>query len=107
MRMVRVRLRIAMTEEEVISSGLHSSSFMVQTIPVADQALRNRNIRQENSILTCRQRLDLPHRYQLSVMSVGYLEVLVGVAAEENDEEATDGEALDTEPDRYGTVLAV
>ena len=59
MRMVRVRLRIATTEEEVTSSWLHSSSLMVQTIPVADQALRKRNTRQESNILTFRQRLQL------------------------------------------------
>ena len=41
------------------------------------------------------------------LLSAAYLEVLVGVAAEENDEEATNGEALDTQPDRYGTVLSV
>ena len=52
MRMVRQRLRLAMTEEVVVSSGLQSSSFMLQTIPAADQALRNRNIRQESNIRT-------------------------------------------------------
>ena len=101
--MVRLRLRLAMTEEVVVSSGLQSSSFMLQTIPAADQALRNRNIRQESNIRTYKH---------VSLLSdddddVGDLEVLVGVAAEENDEEATDGEALDTKPDRDGTVLAV
>ena len=101
--MVRLRLRLAMTEEVVVSSGLQSSSFMLQTIPAADQALRNRNIRQESNIRTYK------HVYLLSDDDddVGDLEVLVGVAAEENDEEATDGEALDTKPDRDGTVLAV
>ena len=102
--MVRVRLRMAMTEEEVISSGLQISSFMLQTIPAADQALRNRNIRQESIIRTCKQRWELDDG---DGGVGGDLEVLVGVAAEENDEEATDGEALDAEPDRYGTVLAV
>lgn len=33
-------------------------------------------------------------------MTGQYLEILVGVSAEENDEEAADGEALDTQPDR-------
>ena len=55
--MVRARLRIATAEEEVTSSAVHWVSLMVQAIPVADQALRKRNIRQENIILTCRQRL--------------------------------------------------
>ena len=104
--MVRLRLRLAMTEQEVVSSGLQSSSFMLQTIPAADQALRNRNIRQERNIRTCKQRLELEHIYLMSD-GRGDLEVLVGVTTEENDEEATDGEALDTEPDRDGTVLAV
>ena len=103
--MVRLRLRLAMTEEVVVSSGLQSSSFMLQTIPAADQALRNRNIRQERNIRTYK------HIYFLSDDGgdddVRDLEVLVGVAAEENDEKATDGEALDTKPDRDGTVLAV
>ena len=96
MRMVRVRLSMAMTEQEVISSGLHWSSFMLHTIPAADQAERKRNIRQESNILTWTQRLQSVSSL-LTVWS--YLEVLVGVAAEENDEEAADGEALDTEPD--------
>ena len=95
--MVRIRLSIAITEQEVISSSLHWVSFMLHTIPAADQAVRKRNIRQESNILTWTQRLQLVSSL-LTVWS--YLEVLVGVAAEENDEEAADGEALDTEPDR-------
>ena len=52
MRMVRIRLSIAITEQEVISSSLHWVSFMLHTIPAADQAVRKRNIRQESNILT-------------------------------------------------------
>ena len=60
MRIVRVRLRIATAEEELTSWAVHWASLMVQTSPVADQALRKRNIRQENIILTCRQRRYTP-----------------------------------------------
>ena len=42
----------------------------------------------------------------IQLWSAEYLEVLVGVAAEENDEEDTDGDSLDTQPDRYWTVLS-
>ena len=57
--MVRIRLSIAITEQEVISSSLHWVSFMLHTIPAADQAVRKRNIRQESNILTYIERLEL------------------------------------------------
>ena len=60
--MVRVRLRIAMTEEEVISSGLQSSSFMLQTMPAADQAVRKRKVRLENNIRTWKYWLVSPQK---------------------------------------------
>ena len=78
---------------------------MDQAIPVEDQAVRKRKTRQETVILTWGVSQQSAGGWKVEGGRCPYLEVRVRVSTEDDDEEAADGETLDTEPDWERTVL--